>query len=544
VARSGVLPEEREAFWTHCAGVPVIQQEVAAEVGVPPDRVFETLCAKPAKTKTDEIERDVHRTMPAHPKFAKGSPARKVLAQILHCSAVIHPEVGYCQGMNFVVAMLLLSVSAETAFWVWIAMLRNFHLLLLYAPGVPHLPLRLHQFNAVVQKHLPELYSHLERSGYMARMFAHQWVMTLFAYYLDPALLAPTYDLFFLRGWKVVFRLGVTLLRALAPDLQKLDVEGISGLMQASKGQPCHSVFGATVQQVVRTMDAVKITHGELLRFSQAYQCKNFQGMLSSWSSKCASLVSPGFEVVQRASEEGSEAPHRGIAVEFSIFAAAHRPAELLPDPLGIRTSAAGSHPTATKDAKEVDPLLRGPQRVWVPGEVIDALQAELDSRDSVSSQDVALVRGKVTSQERQVIALQKRFGIFKAEHNTCDSQCRDLASRKRTLAADLAAMVPTSIDERGNVSLEMRTLREELSNVESAYFDALAQTKQAARSLEEVEIELAEALEVKQRFIQQMVHFMSEWERLRDELLHTALQRLKHEVPWMPTESTGNTGS
>ena len=47
---------------------------------------------------------------------------------------------------------------------------------------------------------------------------------------------------YLLRGWKVFFRAGVTLLRVLSPQLLRLDVEGISCLMQSSKGGDCYEV--------------------------------------------------------------------------------------------------------------------------------------------------------------------------------------------------------------------------------------------------------------------------------------------------------------
>jgi hypothetical protein len=300
VAAGNVLPEERETYWPHVTGVPILKKEVAAEVGCAPDAVFETLCARPmSDTRSDEIDRDVGRTMPTHPGFRKGSDGRHQLAQILRCCALLHPEVGYCQGMNFVVAVLLLNVRAETAFWIWLAMLRNFHLTLLYAPGVPHLPLRLYQFTAAVRMHLPDLYAYLERNTFSVNMLAHQWVMTLYAYYLEPELLAHIYDVFFLRGWKAFVRTGVALLRALEPRLMELDVEGISGLMQASKGRSPSEVFGSSIAHILRNLDAVKITTRDLLRSSEAYQRKALLQALTAWSPTAEGSLALGFEALR-----------------------------------------------------------------------------------------------------------------------------------------------------------------------------------------------------------------------------------------------------
>jgi len=58
---------------------------------------------------TSEIERDVRRTFPTLPIFQRASgAAQKLLANILFSVARMNPEVGYCQGMNFVAATMIL----------------------------------------------------------------------------------------------------------------------------------------------------------------------------------------------------------------------------------------------------------------------------------------------------------------------------------------------------------------------------------------------------------------------------------------------------
>jgi hypothetical protein len=53
---------------------------------------------------------DIGRTHPSEPLFRRGA-GRKMLARILKAIASMFPEVGYCQGMNFVVGAMLLMLS-------------------------------------------------------------------------------------------------------------------------------------------------------------------------------------------------------------------------------------------------------------------------------------------------------------------------------------------------------------------------------------------------------------------------------------------------
>ena len=48
-----------------------------------------------------------------------GSPERDSLRRLLLCFSLRNPEVGYCQGMNFVALSLLRALaSEELAFWI------------------------------------------------------------------------------------------------------------------------------------------------------------------------------------------------------------------------------------------------------------------------------------------------------------------------------------------------------------------------------------------------------------------------------------------
>ena len=58
------------------------------------------------------IQRDIHRTFPAHDYFKRvGSQGQDSLYRISKAYSVYDQEVGYCQGLSFLAAALLLHVS-------------------------------------------------------------------------------------------------------------------------------------------------------------------------------------------------------------------------------------------------------------------------------------------------------------------------------------------------------------------------------------------------------------------------------------------------
>jgi hypothetical protein len=64
-----------------------------------------------------QIGNDIDRTMPYHPSFRdKCGYGQTNLSKVLRAFAMHDPELGYCQGMNFITATLLGPLSPDAAF--------------------------------------------------------------------------------------------------------------------------------------------------------------------------------------------------------------------------------------------------------------------------------------------------------------------------------------------------------------------------------------------------------------------------------------------
>ena len=68
------------------------------------------------------IRKDIQRTILGHAEFAVDpATGRNKLYNVLIAYANFDPEVGYCQGMNFIVGMLVLHIlNEEDAFWCFV----------------------------------------------------------------------------------------------------------------------------------------------------------------------------------------------------------------------------------------------------------------------------------------------------------------------------------------------------------------------------------------------------------------------------------------
>ncbi len=119
--------------------------------------------ADDAEDLDDVIGRDIHRTFPEHPQFGFHQ-GQQELFRVLKAYALLDAEVGYCQGMAFLVGVLLMYLPEEPAFRTATLLLMppGPNLRRLYQPTMEGLKLELRKFEWLMQKFLPELLVHLE----------------------------------------------------------------------------------------------------------------------------------------------------------------------------------------------------------------------------------------------------------------------------------------------------------------------------------------------------------------------------------------------
>lgn len=124
-----------------------------------------------------DIEKDLHRSMPSHPFYSSQPKNVEPLRNVLTAYAARNPSVGYCQGMNIVAAMLLLYLPEEVAFWVLTSIIEEI------APDYYNKQLFGSQvdqkvFNRLVKGKYPDLYAHLKRVGMPLHLLTLPWFMT------------------------------------------------------------------------------------------------------------------------------------------------------------------------------------------------------------------------------------------------------------------------------------------------------------------------------------------------------------------------------
>lgn len=111
---------------------------------------YRILITKETKCE-DIILRDVNRTFPAHDFFKDDGNGQESLYKVSKAYSVYDQEVGYCQGLSFIAASLLLHMPEEEAFSVLVAIMFDYGLRDLYKANFENLSLRLFQLTCMIR---------------------------------------------------------------------------------------------------------------------------------------------------------------------------------------------------------------------------------------------------------------------------------------------------------------------------------------------------------------------------------------------------------
>lgn len=158
---------------------------------------------------------------------AEGGQAK--LRRVLRAYGTYDPEVGYCQGMNFIAAMFITFVTEEEAFWLLVQVMnaRPCRMRGLFLDGMSEAHQVLYVAERLIERFLPRLHRHFQREHIHITMFATQWLLTMYTSSFPFDVVTRVWDSFLLEGWKVSYRVMLALLEKEQPRLLKMNFEVI-----------------------------------------------------------------------------------------------------------------------------------------------------------------------------------------------------------------------------------------------------------------------------------------------------------------------------
>ena len=174
-----------------------------------------------------QIELDLKRTFPNEEICMKEEFLQK-MQNILLCYSVRNTTVGYCQGMNFLVARILLIMeNEEETFWIFVQIMEQLLSLLNYQE-LSGIVVDTTLIETLISYYLPELNSFFKKKEFTLTLsnFIHKWIVCLFSQTLRPEMVYTLYDFFFIDGFITMIKTSIFILTCIQKELLTKKVFG------------------------------------------------------------------------------------------------------------------------------------------------------------------------------------------------------------------------------------------------------------------------------------------------------------------------------
>jgi len=134
--------------------------------------------------------------------------------------------------MNFLVAILLMHLDEENAFWLFVQLMKKYSLDGFFTGKTPLLEQCLRKFDYWLGELLPQLQEHFLNEGIVISIFSSQWLKTLYSYNFPLDIVFRIWDVFLMEGTDFLIWVGLIALDSLEEQLLKLHAMEINNLLK------------------------------------------------------------------------------------------------------------------------------------------------------------------------------------------------------------------------------------------------------------------------------------------------------------------------
>ncbi|KRX10897.1 Rab-GTPase-TBC domain [Pseudocohnilembus persalinus] len=178
------------------------------------------------------------------------------LKEVLVAISNADKSVGYVQGNNFIVQSILAYFEPEDTFYIMMSILKNYKLSEFQKNEMENLGTAMKVLDFYVWENLRFLDEYFINNHLDCSVFAVQWFQTLFQVTFQSNQ-QKIMDLFAFQGWKIIFKIALSIFKLLDQQLQKVALYENFGLEQIQVFDLLEQIFQENSIETILNM-AVK----------------------------------------------------------------------------------------------------------------------------------------------------------------------------------------------------------------------------------------------------------------------------------------------
>jgi len=219
----GIPPKIREKVWRRAIGNSLkITKEMYDNMKINVENIKKNTNKENNENTVHLIHLDLPRTFPALSFFSEGTPLHTNLKNILEAYVSFCPEVGYVQGMSYIVAMILLNIESEYRAFVTACNLFNRDIMkTFYSVNIEKMESFFQIFDKAILEYLPTLHQHLKKLEIAPILYCLDWIITLYSKSLPINIATRVWDIFLFEGDYSLIHIALGILSLLEKKIIK-----------------------------------------------------------------------------------------------------------------------------------------------------------------------------------------------------------------------------------------------------------------------------------------------------------------------------------
>ncbi|XP_062299619.1 USP6 N-terminal-like protein isoform X2 [Scomber scombrus] len=251
----GIPLQLRGEVWCLLLDIPKIKEEKKD--------FYEKLKARARGVSPDirQIDLDVNRTYRDHIMFMhRYDVKQQALFHVLTAYSMYNTEVGYCQGMSQITALLLIYMNEEDAFWALVKLLSGQKHAMhgFFIPGFPKLMRFQEHHDRILKKMMPKLKQHLDSQEVFTSLYTMKWFFQCFLDRTPFTLTLRIWDIYILEGERLLPSMSYTLLKLHKKHLLKLSMEELVEFLQVTLSKDFFFEDDIVVEQLQASMTELR----------------------------------------------------------------------------------------------------------------------------------------------------------------------------------------------------------------------------------------------------------------------------------------------